>query len=734
MTTLIAGGEGASKRGRPNTATGFSPSRALADIWAQQRDRWILWLAPAAIAGAAAWLLAPVDPPMWLAPALSAGFVAVLLLLALWRGGDIDGWLARLRRGLAAIFALCLTVALGALAAEIRTVTAAQAPSARSTEPAGIDGWVIDVDRSDGGPRLRLLVRSIENVARPPRYVRVAVPEAGVLTPGRSAHCFGVLGPPSGPLAPGGYDFARRAYFERLGATGYSYGHCRPLDLPLPGFWFDRWRLQLGALRADLSAAIQDAAPGRGGAIATALITGDVSAIDKDTNDALRNSGLGHLLSVSGVHMGIVGGLVFAVLTGLLALISPLALRLPVKKIAAVGALIALAAYFVVSGASVPALRSLVMAFVAFGAILLDRPAISMRGLALATLLVVFVLPESVLEPGFQMSFAATVALVAMFEMIKPRGPSLPSPGLIIGALQGTTKAIGGVLLLSFVAGIATDPFAIYHFQRFSIYALPANLIAEPIISFLVAPSAVLAAALSPFGHGDAPLQFMASALELVAAIGQTFGDRGEAVQAVARPPDIAFDCCVFGLLWFCLWRGWLRWAAIAFFAGSVWLSVIAPQPLAAFDRDLRATFVRDGAHWTLVAGRGRSTYARDHLGAMIGIAPPALERLAPPQTCSANACVWTTPGRRRLVLVQTVDGFTQACARNAVIIARIAAPADFAARCHPLALIDQNDIARHGGGIVTETPRGLTIARATPEAVRRAWTPTVADEDAQQE
>lgn len=731
MTTLIAGDAEVSKRGRRNTAAGFSPSRALADIWAQQRGRWVLWLAPAAITGAAAWLLAPVDPPMWQAPGVFLCGVLVAAVLALWRAGAPGSWMARLRGGVIMAMALTAAVALGAIAAQIRTVAVAQSAFARNQAPAGVDGWVMDVDRSDGGPRLRLLVKSIENVAHPPRYVRVAVPEAGVLSAGRSAHCFAVLGPPSGPLAPGGYDFARRAYFERLGATGYSYGSCRPRDLPAPGFWFDRWRLKLGALRADLSAAIQEAAPGRGGAIAAALIAGDVSAIDKDTNDALRNSGLGHLLSVSGVHMGIVGGLVFAVLTGLLALIAPLALRLPVKKIAAVGALIALAAYFVISGASVPALRSLVMAFVAFGAILLDRPAISMRGLALATLLVVLLLPESVLEPGFQMSFAATVALVAMFEMIKPKAPALPSPGIIIGALQGTVKAIGGVLLLSLVAGIATDPFAIYHFQRFSIYALPANLIAEPIISFLVAPAAVAAAALAPFGHADAPLQFMASALELVAAIGQTFGDRGEAVQAVARPPDSAFVCCVFALLWFCLWRGWLRWGALALLAVSVWLTMSAPQPLVAFDRDLRATFVRDGARWTLVAGRGRSTYARDHLGAMIGIAPPALARLAPPQSCGANACTWATPAHRQIVLVQTAHGFATACAHNTLVIARVAAPADFKTRCRPMALLDQVDLERRGGAMITESARGFVIARASPDGVHRAWTPVVADEDA---
>jgi competence protein ComEC len=705
----------------------------LAETLAQQHDRWILWLAPAAMAGAVVWLGTPATLNFWLAPGVFLGAAAALVALMFWRSDNPEGLAARTRRAAIALTMLIAAIAVGALAAQIRAATVAQAPFAGSANAVAVQGWVVDVDRSDSGPRLLLLTQSIDGVAHPPRYVRIAVHEAGLLTPGRAARCFGVLGPPPGPMAPGAYDFARRSYFEKLGATGYAYGPCRPISLPAPPAQLDRWRLQLDALRADLSAAIQETAPGRGGAIAAALVTGDQSPIDKQTNDALRNSGLGHLLSVSGVHMGIVGGLVFAALTLVLALISPLALRLPVKKIAAVGALIALGAYFVISGASVPALRSLVMAFVAFGAILLDRPAISMRGLALATLLVVLILPESVLEPGFQMSFAATVALVALFEMWKHRSkPALPAPGLIIGFLQGVAGAIGGVLLLSVVAQFATDPFAIYHFQRFSIYALPSNLIAEPIISFLVAPAAVAAAALAPFGHADAPLQFMASALELVASIGQTFGDRAEAVQALPRPPDVAFLLCVTALLWGCLWRGWLRWGALAFLAASAVAYASAPRPFAAFDGDLRAVFGQEQGRWTMAAGRGRSTYARDRLGAMLGISPPALEHIAPPVSCSANLCRWTTPQRRQIVLVQTDAGFADACAPGAIVIARVASPPDFAVRCHPLAVMDQPEVARRGGALITETAHGLAIERAFPDNVRRPWTPRNSQDEAQ--
>jgi competence protein ComEC len=261
------------------------------------------------IAGAVAWLLAPTDPPVWLGPAALVFGVAAGAALAAWPHATPTGWPVLARRVLAGACALIAAAGLGAIAAHVRTSSVAQPAFSSSEEPITAEGWVVANDASDNGPRLRLLVRNIEGVSEPPRYVRLSVSDAGLLTPGRAARCRGVLGPPAGPLAPGAYDFARRAYFERLAATGFAFGRCRPADFEPPPSWLDRQRLVMAAMRSDLSAAIYEAAPGRGGAIAAALVTGDRSSIDADTNAALRDSGLGHLLSVSGIHMGVVGGL-----------------------------------------------------------------------------------------------------------------------------------------------------------------------------------------------------------------------------------------------------------------------------------------------------------------------------------------------------------------------------------------------------------------------------------------
>lgn len=632
--------------------------------------------------------------------------------------------LEALRATVAGLLALAAAAALGAAAAEWRAEAVASPPYVVSDEgPVALEGWVVANETSDSGPRLRLLVRTIEGVAASPRYVRVAVADAGVLTPGRAASCTAVLGSPAGPLAPGAYDFSRRAYFERLGATGFAFGRCRPAAFAPPQHWLDSQRLRLAALRADLSAAIVEAAPGRGGAIGAALVTGDRSSVDSATNNALRDSGLGHLLSVSGIHMGVVGGLVFALVLRALSLFSPIALRWPVKKIAAAAALIALAAYLVISGMSVPALRSFVMACVAFGAVLLDRPALSMRGLALAAVLVVLIFPESVLEPGFQMSFAATMALVALFEMMKRPAaePALPTPGPLIGMLQSAWRGIGAVLLISLVAGLATDPFAIYHFQRFAVYALPANLITAPIMSFLVAPLAALAALLAPFGWADPVIALMSGALDLIAAAADIFGNRPEAVQALPRPPDVAFVLWVCALVWTCLWRGGLRWGGAALMAAGVWLYVEAPQPIAAFDTDLRAVFMRVDGTWTLLPSRGRSTYARDRIGAMLGLSPREIEALAPPSTCTETACIARAPSGRAIVFTSDAAAAAALCDEAALVVSGASMTPTPAPHC-PYT-IDARDLEQRGGAFIYDTPTGLVVERAINPAVRRPWT-----------
>lgn len=678
------------------------------------------------IAGAVVWLAAPADAPLWLGPALFCGGAALGGGLAAWPGKTPDGLDARVRTVLAALLIFIAAIGLGAVAADIRT-RLVDAPRIQSDlEGVRLEGWVMARDAGTR-PRLHVLVRAIEGVQEPPRFVRISAPDLGAINAGRPVRCRVSLRAPDGPLAPGAYDFARRAYFQKLGGVGFIWGRCRPAAFAPPPDPLDRAALFVGALRSDLSDAIQESSPGRGGDIAAALIAGDESAIDQETSDSLFNSGIGHLISVSGLHMAVVGGLVFSAFSIFFSLIPPIALRWPVKKIAALGALFALAFYLVLSGASVPAIRAFVMACVAFGAILIDRPAISMRGLALAAFVLTLAFPESVLEPGFQMSFAATAALVAAFETSrKPASENaLPTPGPIIGGLQWLARTGGVVLVTSLVAGFATDPFALFHFQRFAAYGLVANLAIAPIVTFVVAPAAAIAALVAPLGLAEWPLAVMAWALDLIAAIGDAFGARPEAVQAFPKPPDVFLPLAAMTIAWACLWRGLLRWGALGFAAAALSVYLTAPAPAIALDSEMRAVFVReaDAQGWLLMRQGGRSTFARDRLGAQLGLAPAKLERIPTPENCSDLVCAWRTPNGRDAFLIRTADAFETACRADALVFSTAHAPPGFAARCALTLLLDA-DALKEGGALVWENPHGLRVERAAPAFVRRPWTP----------
>lgn len=676
------------------------------------------------MAGAALWILAPAAPPHLAGAGLFFGALAPALALSAWPSARPDGWGVRLRAGLAGLLAMAACVGLGAAAAEWRAARVAAPRLAAEFDGARLEGWVLGREMGTR-PRLVILVRALEGAEPLPRTVRISAREIGDLDAGRPVRCRASLRPPDGPLAPGAYDFARRAYFERLGGVGFIWGRCRPAVFGPPEGWTGRAALFVGALRADLAAAILDAAPGRGGAIAVALIAGDESRIAPEDREALFASGIGHLISVSGLHMAVVGGLVFGGLSLFFALIAPIALRWPVKKLAAAGALLALGGYLVISGSSVPAIRAFVMACVAFGAILIDRPAISMRGLALAALIVVLIFPESVLEPGFQMSFAATAALVAAFEANKrpPDENALPTPGPLIGGLQWLARTGGAILLTSLVAGLATDAFALFHFQRFAAYGLVANFAIAPLVTFVVAPAAAIAAIAAPFGLAEWPLAVMAEALDLIAAIGTAFGVRPEAVQAFPRPPDLFLPLASMGVLWACLWRGALRWGGALWFGAAFALYLAAPAPALAFDGEMRAVYARAGDAWTLNADGRRSTFARQRLGGQLGLTPRAVERLAPPEGCAEAFCAWTTPQGRSAFAVRDAALLERACLRGAIVLTLARAPPDFSARCAPLLLIDAASLAAEGGGLITERADGVRVARAQPRAVARVWT-----------
>ena len=313
------------------------------------------------------------------------------------------------------------------------------------------------------------------------------------------------LNPPLAPLRPGGYDFARDLWFRGIGAIGFALGEIKAAEPPRPqGAWL-RYAATIDGMRDAIDRRIRAAVPGDAGSIASALITGKRDAISAPVNEAMYVSSLAHVLSISGYHMAVVAGVVFFVVRGLLALVPALALGCPIKKWAALAALLAATFYLLLSGAEVATQRSYLMIAIVLGGVLVDRTALTLRTIAVAAILVLMLAPESVVHPSFQMSFAATLALIAAYE----RG--LPWPAANADTSFGARMALWGgreiaaLLFASLIAGLATTPYAAYHFHRAAPYGVLANLLAMPVISAFVMPAGMIALVAMPFGF-DAPI------------------------------------------------------------------------------------------------------------------------------------------------------------------------------------------------------------------------------------
>jgi competence protein ComEC len=324
------------------------------------------------------------------------------------------------------------------------------------------------------------------------------------------------------------------------------------------------------------------------------MTTGQAAFIPKQQVDDLRASGLAHIISISGVHMAIVGGFTFAGIRLLIAAWPWLALRINGKKAAAAVALAAVLAYLVLSGAPPPAERSAVTAAIAFGAILADRRAISLHSLAVAAFVVLLLQPEAVTQPGFQMSFAATAALVALAN-VWPRPVKEINTPWPIRLAQGLGSWALAAVAISFVAGLATAPFALQHFNRLATWSLFANLLVEPISSILMMPGLALGAIAMPFGLEAGPLRLAGFAIGLMNRIAHAAAAAPFAQVTVASGPGWTLPAAFLGLLWICIWRGALRWLGLPFALAVA----LVPKP-AAPDAWVSA----DGATAAVRAGR----------------------------------------------------------------------------------------------------------------------------------
>ncbi|WP_042954328.1 ComEC/Rec2 family competence protein [Rhizobium leguminosarum] len=527
-------------------------------------------------AGSAFWFLAASAFPL-VASLLCLLVLTVAVLIA-----------SRSRAALRATLLALALVACGVVSAqfESRRASTVILDSAVTTTVTG------RVERREGDGRGRwryiLAVTGTEapEVKRPPGRITAiargadAPFEIGDIITGRAR-----LTPPAGPALPELNDFSFGAYFDGIGANGFFYGAPTKVDLQAgpqaAGSTTEALLEGLYRLRSSIGDRIRSILPGDTGAFAAALVTDERRAISNETTEALRQSGLAHIIAISGLNMALSAGIFFVGFRMLLSLFPGVAQAYPTKKIAAAGALIAVTAYFLISGFAVSAERAFfIMMAIMLIAVFFDRPSISLRNVALSALVILAISPSEVLGPSFQMSFAATLALVSGYQLWKDRrvreNAFLKLP--LFRPIVTVAGFFGGVFLTSLIGGFSTALFSIEHFHRLTAYGLPANLATMPIISFIIMPAGLLAMLLMPFGLDVLPWKVVGFGLDLVIAVAKTVSGWGGDI-GIGRLPGWYFAVAVAGFLLLTLLRTRLRHLGTSIIAVSTLILLLLPVP-----------------------------------------------------------------------------------------------------------------------------------------------------------
>ena len=665
--------------------------------------------------GAAVYFSLLREPPLWLGLALAAAAIAAAALARAFGR----------RRDLTIALSLLAFAVLGLLAAQLRTWSVA-APIVWERTTGDVEGWVVDVaSPGSGGGRLLIAPYRLDGVdpSRLPARVRISVGPKNLIGPGEAVRLKAILGPPPEPASPGAYDFARDAFYKGVGGVGFSLTDPMIVQGPRPPAGLGL-TMRINAMRWSLARRIVDRLGPESGGVAAAMTTGHEAWLNPDDVAAMRDSGLSHILSISGVHMAIVGGFVFFLARGLVALWPWAALRVSGKKIAALAGLGAVAVYLVVSGAPPPAVRSAATLSVAFLAILADRRAISLHALALAALIVLALDPEAVAQPGFQMSFAATAALVALAEAWPrpPREIHVPWPiRMFQAARTGLVLSIG----IGLVAGLATSPFAIQHFNRVAAYGLPANIIMEPLSSFLIMPALALGALLASVDVGGWPLQVAGFGIDALLGLARTVAALPKATWLVPSAPAAALPVAFLGVLWLCLWKGRLRWLGLpAALAVTLWPRPAAPVLWIA--QDGGAAAITD--HGTAVLLRpDAKAFASDLWSRRRGLQPGKdAEALRDRHfDCNRRRCLPIAADLPRVAAWWTrrppsPEDAAALCAGTDIVVLRGPAPLP---DCGGARLVTASDLLRGGSAEVYRAGAGWRFVWANDSRGSRPWT-----------
>jgi competence protein ComEC len=699
--------------------------RGIADLWRSFAE------------GLATWARADVGPGRlmpWLAVAFGFGIVAYFTAEqepAPWAAGSftlVAVTIAVLVRHRPVAFPVALGVA--AIAAGFATATIKRAVIAHPVLAAA--AWNVELAgfvemREERARSDRVVIRvhriTAARLADKPERVRLSVRRGTAPAVGSFVELKARLTPPLAPLRPGGYDFARDLYFQQIGASGFVLGRIRTAEPPHQGTLWLRYAAFIDGLREAIDQRIRAVIPGDKGAIASALITGKRDAISPPVNDAMYISSLAHVLSISGYHMAVVAGVVFFALRALFALMPAFANRYPIKKWAAVAAFGAAAFYLLLSGAEVATQRSFIMIAIVLFGVLVDRPALTLRTLTVAAVGVLLLAPEAVVHPSFQMSFAATLALVSGYQQGLPLMNAGAETALGARVALWGGRWLVGMIVVSLLAGFATTIYAAYHFHRLAPYGVIANLLAMPVVSAWVMPMGILGVLALPFGFDGFFWRLMGEGIDWMIVVVLWVANLPGAVGRMAAFGTGPLLLASAGLVVLCILRSPLRLAGAALIvAGSIWAArTPAPDVLVAADGTSFA--IRTAAGRLAVVRTGTDTFAtREWLAADADARIPKDPTLGEGITCDDAGCIGRLPDGALVAVARTIEAFEEDCRRATLIVTAGDAPPGCAAQ-----VVDRRLWRRHGAIALRRVGKGFAATVSRPDGYDRPWSPRAA-------
>tara|TARA_R110000787_G_scaffold25757_6_gene72315 strand:+ start:48605 stop:50650 length:2046 start_codon:yes stop_codon:yes gene_type:complete len=665
------------------------------------RDQWFLWTPVFMALGTGTFFLLPTDPTL---PEILVPLMTLSAGIAVTSRHSV--------RGIILIAGLCLS--LGFAAAGLSSRISGVSPIEKDQLLINATGIIDRIQPGQKTTRIRLSnIRDDRQQTVTAGDVDLIVSNKFIDSAIRYRHVMfsARIKPPDPSEIPGGYDPQRRAWFDGISATGFVWRLDAIDDRPASLIDIDRVRLRIAG-------AFRSAMPERTAEIAVALTVGERRGIRQEDIRTLRDSGLAHLLAISGLHIGLVAGMTFFVLRAILALSPILALRYPIKKLAASAALPVAFLYMLLAGGTIPTQRAFIMTAIVLLAVLADRRAISLRLVAISAIAILLTTPYALTGPSFQMSFAAVTVIVAVYEQAgdKIRLQFYPEgdPSVLQRTGRWLILTLCTTLVSTLAAGIATAPFAAHHFGQFALYGLLANILAVPVAAYIVMPALLLFVLLLPFGTISVIASLADWGIEQILGWAEFVAGLPNAALNGLSLPLTSVIAISLGSLWLLIWRQPIRFAGLLPVGLAIALTIISKQPDLIIERTGKWIALRSADKSVETIGEGYvSNFMRHKLDIGLGHQPVVSN-----MRCDVLGCRFQA-GSHDIAYAIRGPALSEDCRQRGILISREPVPRNCPG---PDIIIDRFDLSRYGAHAITLSGDSLILTTVHDYQGCRAW------------